>query len=57
MIELRLMLPESSREIHNEILIKKRLHSYFLVQAHIEQKKRRKDMHRGLIMVAIGVVV
>lgn len=57
LIELRLMIPESSREIHNEDLIKKRLHSYFLVQAHIEQKKRRHDMHRGLIMVAIGVVV
>ena len=51
------MIPESNREIHNETLIKKRLHSYFLVQAHIEQKKRRKDVYRGWIMVGIGVLV
>lgn len=55
LIELRLMMPESSREIHNEELIKKRLHSYFLVQAHLEQKKRRKDMQHGWIMVLIGI--
>ena len=48
-------MPESSREIHNEELIKKRLHSYFLVQAHLEQKKRRKDMQHGWIMVLIGI--
>lgn len=57
LVELRLMIPESSREVHNETLIKKRLHSYFLLQAHIEQKKRRKDMHHWLVMVTIGVII
>ena len=57
LIELRLMIPESNREIHNEDTIKKRLHSYFLTQAHIQEKKRRKEMLRARWMVGIGASI
>lgn len=57
LIELRLMMPESNREIHNEETIKKRLHGYFITQAHIQEKLRRKDMLRSRGMVGIGIVI
>ncbi len=57
LIELRLMIPESSREIHNEELIKKRLHSYFITQWHIQEKLRKKEMLRARVMVWVWVTI
>lgn len=56
-IELRLMIPESDREIHNEEVIKKRLHSYFLQQAHIQEKLRKKEIIQARWLVIVWVII
>lgn len=56
-IELRLMIPDINREKHNEEVIKKRLHSYFLQQVHILEKRRKKETLQAWFLVWLGIVV
>lgn len=56
-IELRLMIPESQRQEWYEWVIKKRLHSYFLQQSHLTEKRRKYALYhaRYLIWLWIGL--
>lgn len=56
-VELRLMVPEADREVHNEETIKKRLHSYFLHLAHIQEKLHRKEIRYSWAFVIVWILI
>jgi hypothetical protein len=56
-IELRLMIPDTNRENHNEEVIKKRLHSYFLQQVHHLEKRRKKETIQAWLLVVLWIIV
>ncbi|MBP6085980.1 hypothetical protein KA478_02105 [Patescibacteria group bacterium] len=57
LIELRLMIPETLRIPEDEEVIKKRLHSYFLVLSHTQAKMRRRDTMNARILVLVGIII
>jgi hypothetical protein len=57
LIELRLMIPDVVRIPEDEEVIKKRLHSYFLVLSHTQSKMRRKDTVHAWVLIAVWVII
>lgn len=55
--KLKLGIPLAKRNVRDEAVIAKRLHVYFLSQAHIYEKETEKEKHIAWIMIAVGIVI
>jgi hypothetical protein len=55
--EIKLMIPESIRNLHEEEIIKKRLHAFFMTLWHLEAKKRKRETTYARWFVFTGIVL
>ena len=55
--QLKISLPSNKRNRKNEIIIQKRLHSFFLAQAHIWEQEGQREKRIAQLMIIIGILI
>lgn len=55
--QLKLGMQENKRNTKDEIIIQKRLHSYFLAQAHMLEEEKQREKRIARSMIWIGVLI
>lgn len=55
--ELNILVPITSRDPKSEDIIKKRLHSYFIMQSHYNERQIKKDLKIWWYFVVLGVLI
>lgn len=56
-LEMRFLIPKHLKNTHEEVVIKERLHHYFLKQVHFAEKNGQGIMKKGIGMAVIGFVL
>lgn len=55
--QLKLGMQENKRSAKDEVIIQKRLHSYFLAQAHLWEQEKHRERKVARFMISIGVLI